>query len=155
MQTENYFDQTSPANSRCILPDASSLSESRHIPDGMLGDTFEEVLKLAELKDNWNDEGAPLIDRACILRACRLILWLRCEIKDDSLSTDSLPEIFPTIEGGLEFYWKAQGRMIALTMHPGKTSITLREKAIGEPALFHNFPVADAAEKALQIMRGY
>lgn len=60
---------------------------------------LRNLLEMADLKENWDSEGARPVDPACIVRAARALVELheRC---------GPLPSVVPTREGGVQLEWE-------------------------------------------------
>lgn len=114
---------------------------------------LEEIKQLASLEEDWNDEGAVAINRASRLRAQKFVQWLVCEAKEQQLTGDCAPAIFPTINGGVKLYWKAKGRQVALTFSPGQDTIDVVERALGAASTHQSLSENTAGAVALEAMR--
>jgi hypothetical protein len=129
--------------------------EANHITgdtNPCLNEALQEIGRLASLEEDWNDEGAPVIDRACILRAQKFVQWLACEAAEQRLTGDCAPAIFPSLGGGVKLYWKANGRQVALTFHAGRNTIEVMEKALGAMASHRAVTENEAGAIALEVM---
>ena len=118
-----------------------------------LHETLEEIGRLTSLEEDWNDEGAPVIDHTSILRAQKFVQWLACVAAEQGLTGDCAPTVFPTIDGGVKLFWKANGHQVALTFHPDQNTIAVREKAVGAVASHQVVSEKEAGKIALKAMR--
>ena len=121
-----------------------------HIP--VLRELQEEVEELAALEDDWNEEGAPVIDRGSIQQAHTFLRQLACEASD--LTGEwILPSVYPTVDGGVQLYWNKTDSQIALTFRPQGRGIDYLMKKRGEPAQRGFLLVKDAVAEALRAVR--
>jgi hypothetical protein len=127
--------------------------EAAHVnlqTDSLLYDLIEEVQSLAKLENNWDDEGAPVIDRACILRAHNFVKWLAYAAPAREVSHEGVPMLFPTNEGGVKLLWNSQQGRLALVFSPQQDAIEALTKYIGQPSSHKSLSDAEAGEIALQ-----
>ncbi len=121
-----------------------------HMPG--LRDLYQQIEELATVEDDWNGEGAPVIDRGSIEHAQAFVMQLACEAPD--LTDDSiLPSVYPTVDGGVQLYLNKADSQVALTFRPGGRGIDYLMKKLGEPAQRGSLLVKDALAKALQAIR--
>ncbi|GEM_PF-4252084 len=118
-----------------------------------LQETLEEIGQLTALEADWNDESAPAINRAVILRVKKFVQWLACIAAQQHLNGDCAPAVFPTIDGGVRLYWKARGRQVSLTFHPDHDSIDVMEKPLGAATTHHEAAEDEAGAVAIEAMR--
>lgn len=118
-----------------------------------LNEIRDEIIKLAALEENWNDEGAPVIDRACILRSQKFIGWLASEMAGQKVLEECAPSVFPTIEGGVELYWNTNSCQKTLAFRPGIKTIEFRGKMLGKSPTCDSLSETEAATVALLAMR--
>ena len=130
--------------------------EANHVDrdlNSCLHETMKDIGKLTSLKEDWNDEGAPEIDRASILRARNFVQQLVCAAAKQKLVSDSAPAVFPTINGGVKLSWKAKGNQIALVFRPGQSLIEIVEKSLGKVASHRWVSENDAGDTAIRAMQ--
>ena len=130
--------------------DARNASNSEY---SCLTDTLTDIDSLAALEDNWNDEGAPIIDRGAILRARKFVIWLGWQMNDQPLTSICEPTVFPTIEGGVKLYWLTSHRQTSLTFRPDCKAIDVVEKEVGKNAGHRELSENETGPIALKIMR--
>ena len=118
-----------------------------------LQETLADIGGLTALQEDWDDEGAPEIDRASILRAKKFVQWLACAATEHKLLEDCGPAVFPTIDGGVKLYWKVRRRQIALIFRRGQNLIEIVEKALGEVDSRKSVSENEAGEIAITAMR--
>jgi hypothetical protein len=94
-----------------------------------LSGVSEDVARLANLESDWNDEGAPIIDRGAILRVRKFVQWLAGKAAEQTASGDCAPEVFPTINGGIRLYWKTRGHQVSLVFHPDRDTVEVIERS--------------------------
>ena len=110
-------------------------------------------MRLTSLEEDWNDEGAPVIDRDCILRARNFVQRLIRQVDPQLLTEDTYaPTVFPAVDGGVNLYWKANGRQTALAFRPGQRLIEAMEKAQGLASSHRAVSENEAATIALEAM---
>ena len=114
---------------------------------------LEEINELASLEDNWDCEGASVIDRASILRAQKFIyylssVWVNCESVGDHA-----PAVFPTIDGGIQLYWKINCDQISLDFRPSKNNIQFMEKQFGKEKILKSVSVNEAGDIAIRAIQ--
>jgi hypothetical protein len=129
--------------------------EARHIievENPCLKETLEEIRQSTALEADWNDEGAPVIDRAVILWVTKFVQWLECIAAEQHFTGDCAPAVFPTIDGGVKLYWKVRERQVALAFHPDQDSIDIMEKTLGAPATHRAVAENEAGAVALEAM---
>ncbi len=119
-----------------------------------LHETLAEIMQLASLEENWNDEGAPAVDRDCIHRARDFVQRLACQVDQRLLMEDDFaPAVFPDIDGGVNLYWKAHGRQTALAFRPGQRLIDVMEKSQGMASSYRAVSEDEVGAIALRAMR--
>lgn len=108
----------------------------------------EEVKCLKNLVENWDDEGAPCLDTACILNALKFAQWLIKNTSGKEIAESGTPMVFPTQEGGVKFLWKSATERRSLVFHPNQKEIECHIKRQGEPLYRKILTDAEASDFA-------
>lgn len=122
--------------------------------DPFWNELHEEIGQLAELEEDWNDEGAPPIDTLILTQTQKFVQRLACELVEQTVSEKNLPDISPMIDGGVRLYWRPNGNQFSLLFRPHRDEIEIREKLRGA-ASSHRWISEEEAERiALQMLFG-
>lgn len=129
------------------------LSVEQQYKQELVRELHAEIQELAVLEEDWNEEGAPVIDRGSIQQAHLFLKQLACEASDTNGEWD-LPSVYPTVDGGVQLYWNKADSQIALTFRPQERGIDYLMKKRGEPAQRRSLLIQDAVAEALRAIRG-
>lgn len=121
--------------------------------DPCFNEVLLEIEQFTALQPDWNDEGAPAIDRAVIIHVRKFVNYLDCLLIENNITGDRAPAVFPTIDGGVRLYWKLDGRQFALTFHPGANGIDAMEKFADTQATHRMVTEDEAGAIAIEVMR--
>ena len=114
----------------------------------------DAIQELAELKEDWDDEGAPAINRSCLILAQKFIENLEYLItKYNSEECLCLPSVAPTKNGGLQLFWYPGEKQTAISFLPERTLIKVEDKSIGFPLMRRDVTLDEALVIAASVMR--
>jgi hypothetical protein len=111
-----------------------------------------DIGSLTSLKEGWNDEGAPPIDRSSILWARNFVQQLASIAVKQNLTGECAPAVFPTIEGGVKLFWNSKEHQVALVFHPGESAVEVIEKSPRHAASHRALTADEAGDIAIRAM---
>lgn len=110
------------------------------------------VSNLSILEEDWNDEGAAVIDRDCINRVQDFIRLLARAAPGQDL-TWSLPSVYPSVNGGVQLYWNQNALQTLIEFNPGLNQVRCTTKETGKPSDPNHMSLDEAVTVALQALR--
>jgi hypothetical protein len=112
----------------------------------------EEIEALSCLDSDWNEEGAPQIDKSSIQQAHAFLRQLAYETSDEIGDWD-LPSVYPSIDGGVQLYWNKAELQFALYFRPNERGIEYLVKKQGLPAERGPISKKEAVARARRAIR--
>ncbi len=111
----------------------------------------ERLSQISQLKEDWNDEGALPVSKNVIM----LVFDFITEVAQRATGVEELftPSIFPTIEGGIELYWKTLEQQRSLTFCDGTEAVEEMKQLFDAHAEFRLTPLEEAEKIALEMLQ--
>jgi hypothetical protein len=86
-----------------------------------LTESLNEIVRLLELEDDWNLEGARRIDLGATRLVSRLVRSIELAVRQGGTHWQA-PEVAPVPDGSVALTWDGDNRQILMVCRPGETS---------------------------------